>query len=208
VGQQDKAPSVQSWDVNEGYLARYKAADNVDLKDFQQRRQSAPQGPTSPADDARIELGQRLQVDAPQGATALALPVLLPPEADVGAETVAGTGGGAGGSPILFSSHAPAESVLNADPADPQGTRNVRLFHFDVEKGAAALEPQALSGAKGRISIRIDLPKEGKVFHFQRLGAKAEVACEASEADGAFLEGLLAVLCAAGAVALLRPRGK
>ena len=150
-------------------------------------------------------------------------------------DALTGTGGGGGshldaGDTIFFSSTLDAAGH-DPDPADPQGTRNTRLFYFEVDSEASrttnwsrpsgsligvrgstgpiygeSLAVEQLLGAKGRISIRIDLPKEGKVFHFQRLGGKAPLECEASEEDGAFLEGLLAVACALAAAFILRAR--
>ncbi|MHC4162679.1 MAG: hypothetical protein ACYSUM_11170, partial [Planctomycetota bacterium] len=37
---------------------------------------------------------------------------------------------------LVFSNSLDPTSVLNADPTDPQGTRNVRLFFFDTTQGA------------------------------------------------------------------------
>jgi len=36
---------------------------------------------------------------------------------------------------VQFSNSLDPASVINADPSDPQGTRNVRLFYFDLEQG-------------------------------------------------------------------------
>jgi len=36
---------------------------------------------------------------------------------------------------IVFSTTLDPTSVLNADPSDPQGTRNLRLFRFDTSQG-------------------------------------------------------------------------
>jgi hypothetical protein len=65
-----------------------------------------------------------------------------------------------------------------------------------------------LSAAKGRISLRIDLPKEGDVYHFAQLGGAGGVSFEAAEDKGAFLEGVLALLCAAAAVFVFRFRAR
>ncbi|MCK6458787.1 MAG: hypothetical protein L6Q95_02695, partial [Planctomycetes bacterium] len=36
---------------------------------------------------------------------------------------------------IIFSGSLDLTSVINNDPADPQGSRNVRLFYFDTAQG-------------------------------------------------------------------------
>jgi len=41
---------------------------------------------------------------------------------------------------IVFSTSLDPTSVINTDPTDPQGSRNVRLFYFDVDQGA--FDPQ------------------------------------------------------------------
>ena len=63
-----------------------------------------------------------------------------------------------------------------------------------------------LASAKGRISLRIDLPERGDVYHFAQLGGADGIAFDADEEDGVLLEGALALLCAAAAVFLLRFR--
>jgi hypothetical protein len=52
----------------------------------------------------------------------------------------------------------------------------------------------------GRLSIRIDLPKEGEVYHFAQLGAEGGVKLGASREGGRVWEGLIALICAAAAV--------
>jgi len=57
--------------------------------------------------------------------------------------------------------------------------------------------------ARGRISLRIDLPLEGDVHHFARLGGEGAVTVRASRADGRVLEGVLAAVCIAVASLIL-----
>ncbi|MGQ0614476.1 MAG: hypothetical protein ACT4PV_12140 [Planctomycetaceae bacterium] len=63
-----------------------------------------------------------------------------------------------------------------------------------------------LATAKGRVSIRIELPLEGEAFHFARLAPRGGVTVEASRRDGRFWEGALALACAAAAILALRGR--
>jgi len=69
---------------------------------------------TSPGNGDEVDTG-----DSIDGFNALNNPTLTTP----GAVTV------------VFSTSLDLTSVLNTDPADPQGTRNVRLFYFDEEQG-------------------------------------------------------------------------
>ncbi len=64
--------------------------------------------------------GQQLDADAAtDGFNALNNPTLVNP----GAVT------------LVFTNSLDPTSVINAEPGDPQGTRNVRLFHFDTDQG-------------------------------------------------------------------------
>ncbi len=60
-----------------------------------------------------------------------------------------------------------------------------------------------VGSAKGRISLRVDLPLEGEVYHFARLGGEGAVTMNASKNDGRLMEGALAVFCFAAAAAIL-----
>jgi hypothetical protein len=74
------------------------------------------------------------------------------------------------------------------------------------DAGAGYLAPPPTT-AKGRVSIRIDLPKEGKVFHFARLAATGEVTLTARRSGGTWGPALLSLALAAGAAFLLLRRG-
>jgi len=61
-----------------------------------------------------------------------------------------------------------------------------------------------LTHATGRISLRIDLPKDGEVFHFATAGNGAAITVEASEPSGAIWKGLLAIVFLAIGASVLR----
>ena len=65
-----------------------------------------------------------------------------------------------------------------------------------------------LRSAAGRLSIKIDLPLEGEVYHFASLGADGDVMFSASEENGVWLEALLGLLFLAGAIVVVRAGGR
>ncbi|MDH3592234.1 MAG: hypothetical protein OER88_10170, partial [Planctomycetota bacterium] len=75
-----------------------------------------------------------------------------------------------------------------------QSYRNARFRH----------DPRFLQSKRGRLSLRIELPKEGEVFHFARLGAHGGCSVDASPEGGRWLEGLLTIVFALGCVIALR----
>ncbi|MHC4339042.1 MAG: hypothetical protein ACYSX0_02340 [Planctomycetota bacterium] len=78
--------------------------------------------------------------------------------------------------------------------------RTENLFRSPAPTGT----PSKLRAATGRLSIRIELPLQGDVFHFAQLGPEGGVEFTATREDGRLLEGLLAILAAAAAVIVLR----
>jgi hypothetical protein len=65
-----------------------------------------------------------------------------------------------------------------------------------------------LSAAKGRISLRIELPTDGDVYRFAQLGGADGVEFDADERGRGLLHGALAILFAAAAALVLRFRGR
>ena len=47
---------------------------------------------------------------------------------------------------VVFTNPLNPDSVINTDPADPQGTRNVRLFYFDTQQGPFDPEQDIVDG--------------------------------------------------------------
>jgi hypothetical protein len=74
------------------------------------------------------------------------------------------------------------------------------------QQGANILALTDLAAAKGRISLKIDLPTDGDVYYFSKLGGADGVAFDADEKGRGLLHGALAVFFAAGAAFLLRLR--
>jgi len=191
-----KRDEVRRWDVNRGYLNKRQQDDNLALKDFKAKQERAK----APADMPTL------------GAT---------PQAGRLFKGQIGIGGGAGGGGAGKHGVLTIDGVLNG--AGPQrgfagGETGVAdKFNRRAEDWAASagladsrarLEAltRQMRMAKGRLSIRIDLPLEGDVYHFARLGADGGVSFEAGREKSDVLEGFLALLCAAGAAFVLRYR--
>jgi hypothetical protein len=118
------------------------------------------------------------------------------PEAGSAAEGLVGGAGGGGGRRALRRFGGKAGGLAKKADAG------------DARESAESL-PDFVAGmqtAKGRVSIRVDLPLEGESYHFARLGAAGEVSFEASERGGRLLASLLGLLCLLGAMWGLAPR--
>ncbi len=68
--------------------------------------------------------------------------------------------------------------------------------------------PGILTNATGRISLRIDLPKDGEVYHFASTGDRAAITVDASESSSAWWQALLAVLFLSLGALVLRVGGR
>ncbi|MHC4957296.1 MAG: hypothetical protein ACYTGN_02900 [Planctomycetota bacterium] len=212
-GEKDKKQAeVSQWKVNKRYLDRNRQADNTALEEFakNQQRFRGPNGGVPP--------GQRAPTDPdapppplpePQGPRSPSMPKPDPAPLDASKllddsaihtfRYASETG--------LADKKASGFGVTNFGLSTFQDTEGDGIPDFDIEvaQGAHIGDPVTrLRGAKGRLSIRIDLPMEGEVFHFQRLGGDADLVCAADEDDGAVLPALLALVCAAGAFLILR----
>jgi hypothetical protein len=110
-----------------------------------------------------------------------------------------GLGGGAGG-----------WRSADARPADKRGraeNRFAQTFEDADGDGKPDLKvPTKIQAAKGRLSLRIDLPLKGEVYHFAYLGAEGGVTFAATEDDTRLLDGLIALVCAGAVVFVLRYR--
>jgi hypothetical protein len=73
---------------------------------------------------------------------------------------------------------------------------------FAGSGGGAGGHAVDLSAAKGRISLRIELPTDGDVYYFSQLGGAEGVSFDADEKGRGLLHGALALLFAAGAAFL------
>jgi hypothetical protein len=85
------------------------------------------------------------------------------------------------------------------------GARGYQFEDADGD-GRPDLKQPKLQAAKGRISLRIDLPLKGEVYHFAYLGREGNVTFAATEDDRRLLDGLIALACAGAVVLVLRYR--
>jgi len=208
--QPDQQQQKQQWEVNEGYLARNKRRDNRDLESYRYKQQSVGTGGGSGGGGAGGTF-RGPNGGVPPGMREPGDPEAPPPPASekLGKQRQAFRG--------FFDREGSGrnDDEAAADAPSAGGKREDRKYSqdFDVEIAqAAAVGDRAaarlgLRGAKGRLSIRIDLELEGEVYHFQQLGDDAGVTFSADEAGGTWLEGVLALLCAGGAFVVLRRRG-
>ena len=90
--------------------------------------------------------------------------------------------------------------LANRDGAGSGAKADVPLAKLDdVTNGLTdftppRITPGVLTNATGRISLRIDLPKDGEVFHFATASSNAAITVEASEPTTAIWKGLLAIV--------------
>jgi hypothetical protein len=213
-GEKDKQKAdVSQWSVNKGYLRRNPQGDNRALEEFARNRKRSFRGP-----NGGVPPGQRDPGDPdapppppsePAGPTtpSMARPDAAPLDAAKLVEGVETADAKFVYDRRFKDAKASPFGVTNFGLSTFEDTEGDGIPDFDVEIAQAAHigDPVTrLRGAKGRLSIRIDLPLEGEVFHFQRLGGDAELVFAADEDDGATLPALLALVCAAGAFYLLR----
>ena len=115
------------------------------------------------------------------------------------------TGGTTGTSAVFFASRKDEEEGRAGDRAADRKRIRENAARFKDQLGENLDAPE-MRGAKGRISIRIDLPLEGDVYHFARLGAEGGVEFTASGDSNTAWKGLLALVCAGAAIFVLRFR--
>jgi hypothetical protein len=177
---QPEARGIESWDVNETFLKRAGAEQRKQVEEFARRRQEAPQGQAATREtETTVDKSEPIAGD----------------KAKLGTIFNDGADGDWRGR---------AENVFEGQAA---GSRDIGVDLRGLPGGAAA-RLDDISAAKGRISLRIDLPKEGDVYHFARLGGAGGVSFDADEEKGALLEGALALLCAAAAAFVFRFRAR
>jgi hypothetical protein len=198
---QAEARGIESWDVNEAFLKRARGEQRKQVDEFQQKKQQAAQGPDRAAQELEATVG--LGKAAPQG----------PASADDSKAVIFGSktdlyfNDGDDGD---YRGRAENDFPVNMAAEDPDAEFPFSLVGQPLTKRSKNIAGGTvdLSAAKGRISLRIDLPKEGDVYHFAQLGGAGGVSFEAAEDKGAFLEGVLALLCAAAAVFVFRFRAR
>ncbi|MHC4956609.1 MAG: hypothetical protein ACYTGZ_22450, partial [Planctomycetota bacterium] len=85
-----------------------------------------------------------------------------------------------------------ADSGAGAGKSDVRITLSKTILASTVTD--TSIQVDYLTRATGRISLRIDLPKDGEVFHFASAGDRATIAIDASESGGNWWKGLLAIV--------------
>ncbi len=207
-----EARGFQSWDVNEAFLGRARAEQRKQVDEFRAKRQAAAQGADRQDQSLEGTIYKGGQYRGPNGGVPPATrepsdPRLPPPPADSAAEAVAeiaarGDFGDGSDDDRSFDGYVASRGGLD-------GTRTAwRQTMEDLERGLGQTKQLDLSSAKGRISLRIDLPKDGDVYYFAQLGQADGVEFDADEKGRGVLHGALAILCAAAAAFVLRIRSK
>lgn len=208
---QAEARGFQTWDVNEAFLGRARAEQRKQVDEFKAKRQQAQTGAV--AEDRTLEgtIYKGGQYRGPNGGVppGLRAPTDPEPPPEPPEDRAAGKG--------------PSQTATlrfnDGSDGDVKG-RVENVFEFTgyvadsgrpgppvVSAGLFSSET-GLSAAKGRISLRIDLPTDGDVYRFAQLGGADGVAFDADEEGRGLLHGALAVLFAAAAAFVLRLRGK
>jgi hypothetical protein len=191
-----KARGAYEWEVNQLFLRQGRDAARQQVAEYQLAQEAHRQ-----LDD--VTSGQDDVADAPFLGDKAAFGQLFAPRQDAEpAEGDVGVGGGAGG-----------WVAVDGKPADKRTagvggtTFGIQTFEDRDGDGVPDLKvPTALQAAKGRISLRIDLPLKGEVYHFAYLGREGGVEFAATEDDRRLLDGLIALVCAGAVVFVLRYR--
>jgi hypothetical protein len=213
VGNRGK-PGAQGWDVNEAFRGRAGEEQRKQLADFEAKKQQAEQGQA--AEDQTLEgtIYKGGQYRGPNGGVPPGLRDPSdpePPPPPPGGESTDFippqiTLGG-----IDEDSEAPLFGGRAGEQADRYAVLdNVTALRqsgvaitFSNKSGTYATD---LAAAKGRISLRIELPTDGDVYYFAQLGGADGVSFDADEKGRGLLHGALAVLFAAAAAFFLRRR--
>lgn len=219
------------WDVNEAFVGRARAEQKKQVDEFRARKQQVAQGPAQEDQSLEGTIYKGGQWKGPNGGVPPGQrdpsdpePAPMTPSENAGPGVAGGGTALAPNSGIFFNDGSDGDfrgrvendfDVAIAQAAalgDPQGSRNVRLFFNTAVTGGtgggAGSHAVDLAAAKGRISLRIDLPTDGEVYYFAKLGGADGVAFDADEKGKGLLHGALAILLAAGAAFLLRFRAK
>ncbi|MHC4972322.1 MAG: hypothetical protein ACYTG3_08315 [Planctomycetota bacterium] len=185
-----KGRGAYEWEVNREFLRRGQDAARQQVEEYQSKQQAL-----SKLDDVTAGLDD--QADAPFLGDAASLGLLFDTRRDEDGGEGQGEGGAGGW----------VASLGKAADKKPSAVARGYLFEDADGDGKADLKvPTQLQAAKGRISLRIDLPLKGEVFHFAYLGREGGVTFAATEDDRRLLDGLIALACAGAVVFILRYR--
>jgi len=231
-----RAQTVESWKVNDAYLAQNKQEQQDALKNFDAanrrgrggagtfrgpsggvppglRDPNDPEPPAPPPTDPGSPLFYDSKAGAVFGGQAEEAPKPADdaPFAGPSTNTAIGLGGGGGGKFAEGRGQTGGERFKYAQDEDgiarlDDVTSGLDDTAFYEPRGSAGRAVQLLEGLQrgaGRVSLRIELPREGEVFHFAASGARSELVVEADEVDSAVGEGLLALLLLAASLFVL-----
>jgi hypothetical protein len=211
---QAEARGFQTWDVNEAFLGRARAEQRKQVADFKAKQQQAQTGAV--AEDRTLEgtIYKGGQYKGPNGGVPPGLrepsdpePPPEPPEDQAAGKRPSQTatlrfndgsdGDSRGRAENVFVNDAYTGYVADSGRPGPQ-ILSAGLFSSGT----------GISAAKGRISLRIELPTDGDVYRFAQLGSAEGVRFDADERGRGLLHGALALLFAAAAAFVLRLRGR
>jgi len=191
---QGKARGAYEWTVNRAFLDHARDATRQQVVEYQSKQQALSQ-----LDDVTSGKDDNAAADAPFLGDKAALGYMFSSRKDE--DRGAGEGGGAGG-------WVSADGKV-ADKRTAGFEEHFRTYTYQDADGDGVPDlkvPTQLQAAKGRISLRIDLPLKGDVYHFAYLGREGGVTFEATEDDRRLLDGLIALVCAGAVVIVLRYR--
>lgn len=215
---QAEARGFQTWDVNEAFLGRARAEQRKQVADFKAKQQQAQAGAV--AEDRTLEgtIYKGGQFRGPNGGVPPGLrdpsDPEPPPPAPVAGKRLEQSSGFRFNDGSDGDFRGRAENVFDDTyagyVADSGKLGELRTAWRDtmraMERGLAHPGVLDLSAAKGRISLRIELPTDGDVYRFAQLGGARGVEFEADEEGRGLLHGALAALFAAAAAFVLRFR--
>jgi hypothetical protein len=209
-----------AWEANEAFMERARDEERKQVDEFKAKKAQAAQGQA--AEDQTLEgtIYKGGQFRGPSGGVPPGVrdpsdpepppppPVLdqLAPQPDDSEDVPALLAA------ALFDADtgkglAPSSGIYFNDGADGDfrgRTENRFVGVGGGTGGGAGAHAVDLSAAKGRISLRIELPTDGDVYYFSQLGGADGVSFDADEKGRGLLHGALALLFAAVAALLLR----
>jgi hypothetical protein len=210
--EEGEARGIESWDVNEAFLGRARAEQRKQVDEFKAKQQQFAQGAAQEDQTLEGTIYKRGQYRGKDGGVPPGLrepsdPEPAPPPPGDARATLGvyfndeGDGSFRTQTASVFDAEKLIEEV-NVDNSRFADYTVTRLNHRQAEGGPAQLvDVLDLATAKGRISLRIDLPKDGDVYHFAQLGGAEGVSFGADKKGRGLLHGTLALLSLAAAAA-------
>ncbi len=213
-GEEAEARGFQSWDVNEAFLGRARAEQRKQVDEFRAKQQEAAQGPDRQDQSLEGTIYKGGQYRGPNGGVPPGMrepsdpePPAPPPDAARFKDAEGGWGDEIDADAEVRMTM--SETIVSSGVVGARGQvyapNNVGATYYGDTAGMGVID---ISAAKGRISLRIDLPKDGDVYYFAQLGGAEGVVFDADEKGRGVLHGALAIVCAVAAAFVLRFRAK